>query len=185
MSTPNQSKNTNAFSLQAGISFAVALLTMIFAIFYLPVDPWIRAFLGLGTMFLTTSSFTLAKCVRDAQETAAAVAAARRADRLLAVDLSYRHTAAMQAIRASVAAGSASARPPRQAGRQPATAKRITSLNNVLNSTGAAKARARLSSGRLPGNGLSGLALRMRRTSTETPGDAAADGDEHEPREPG
>ncbi|HSF35558.1 MAG TPA: YiaA/YiaB family inner membrane protein, partial [Nocardioides sp.] len=43
-------------------------LTMIFAIFYLPVDPWIRAFLGLGTMFLTTSSFTLAKCVRDAQE---------------------------------------------------------------------------------------------------------------------
>ena len=44
------------------------LRTMIFAIFYLPVDPWIRAFLGLGTMFLTTSSFTLAKCVRDAQE---------------------------------------------------------------------------------------------------------------------
>ena len=41
---------------------------MIFAIFYLPVDPWIRAFLGLGTMFLTTSSFTLAKCVRDAQD---------------------------------------------------------------------------------------------------------------------
>lgn len=68
MSTPHQSKNTNAFFLQAGISFAVALLTMIFAIFYLPVDPWIRAFLGLGTMFLTTSSFTLAKCVRDAQE---------------------------------------------------------------------------------------------------------------------
>lgn len=63
-----QPKNTSAFYLQAGISFAVALLTMIFAIFYLPVDPWIRAFLGLGIMFLTTSSFTLAKCVRDAQE---------------------------------------------------------------------------------------------------------------------
>ncbi len=69
MSTPNQSsRNTNAFYLQAGISFAVALLTMIFAVFYLPVDPWIRAFLGLGTLFLTTSAFTLAKCVRDAQE---------------------------------------------------------------------------------------------------------------------
>jgi len=63
-----QPKNTSAFYLQAGVSFAVALLTMIFAIFYLPVDPWIRAFLGLGIMFLTTSSFTLAKCVRDAQE---------------------------------------------------------------------------------------------------------------------
>ena len=68
MSTPTHTRNTNAFFLQAGVSFAVALLTMIFAIFYLPVDGWIRAFLGLGTMFLTTSSFTLAKCVRDAQE---------------------------------------------------------------------------------------------------------------------
>jgi hypothetical protein len=68
MTTPTPTKNTNAFFLQAGVSFAVALLTMIVAIFYLPVDPWIRAFLGLGTMFLTTSSFTLAKCVRDAQD---------------------------------------------------------------------------------------------------------------------
>ncbi|MCD4535281.1 hypothetical protein LRP67_14400 [Nocardioides sp. cx-169] len=69
MSTPNSSsKNTNAFFAQAAISFGIALLTMIFAILYLPVDPWIRAFLGLGTMFLTTSCFTLAKCVRDAQE---------------------------------------------------------------------------------------------------------------------
>ncbi len=38
------------------------------AIIYLPVDPWIRAFLGIGTLYLTTSAFTLAKCVRDAQE---------------------------------------------------------------------------------------------------------------------
>ena len=68
MSTPTQPKNTNAFFLQAGISFGIALLTMIFAVIYLPVDPWIRAFLGLGVMYLTTSSFTLAKCVRDAQE---------------------------------------------------------------------------------------------------------------------
>jgi hypothetical protein len=68
MSTPNQSKNTNAFFAQAAISFGVALVAMVFAILYLPVDPWIRAFLGLGVMYLTTSSFTLAKCVRDAQE---------------------------------------------------------------------------------------------------------------------
>jgi hypothetical protein len=68
MSTPTQSKNTNAFYAQAAISFGVALVAMIFAILYLPVDPWIRAFLGLGVMYLTTSTFTLAKCVRDAQE---------------------------------------------------------------------------------------------------------------------
>ncbi|HYH35522.1 MAG TPA: YiaA/YiaB family inner membrane protein [Nocardioides sp.] len=68
MSTPNPPKNTNAFFAQAGISFAVALLAMVFAVLYLPVDPWVRAFLGLGTLYLTTSAFTLAKCVRDAQE---------------------------------------------------------------------------------------------------------------------
>jgi hypothetical protein len=69
MSTPTTNKTTSAFYLQAGISFGIALLTMIFAVIYLPADPWIRAFLGLGTLFLTTSTFTLAKCVRDAQET--------------------------------------------------------------------------------------------------------------------
>jgi hypothetical protein len=86
MSTPNPSKNTNAFFLQAGLSFGVALLTMIFAICYLPVDPWIRAFLGLGTMFLTTSSFTLAKCVRDSQENQAVYARLdqARVDKILA-----------------------------------------------------------------------------------------------------
>ena len=86
MTTPNQSKNTSAFYLQAGVSFGIALLTMIFAVLYLPVDPWIRAFLGLGTLFLTTSSFTLAKCVRDAQENSYVVSRLdqARVDKLLA-----------------------------------------------------------------------------------------------------
>ncbi len=74
MSTSTPTKNTNAFYAQAGISFAIALLTMVFAVIYLPVDPWIRAFLGLGVMYLTTSAFTLAKCVRDAQENQAVYA---------------------------------------------------------------------------------------------------------------
>ena len=86
MDTPNQPKNTNAFYLQAGISFGIALLTMIFAVIYLPVEPWIRAFLGLGTLYLTTSAFTLAKCVRDAQETQSVVSRLdqARVDKLLA-----------------------------------------------------------------------------------------------------
>lgn len=86
MNTPNESKNTNAFYLQAGLSFGIALLTMLFAVIYLPVDPWIRAFLGLGTLYLTTSAFTLAKCVRDAQETQTVVNRLdqARVDKLLA-----------------------------------------------------------------------------------------------------
>ena len=86
METTNSPTNTTAFFAQAGISFAIALLTMLFAIIYLPVDPWIRAFLALGTMFLTTSSFTLAKCVRDNQETQTVVHRLdqARVDKLLA-----------------------------------------------------------------------------------------------------
>jgi hypothetical protein len=69
MTTPNTTqKNTSAFYLQAAASFGVALFTMLAAIYYLPADPWVKGFLALGTMFLTTSTFTLAKCVRDAQE---------------------------------------------------------------------------------------------------------------------
>jgi len=65
--TPS-SRTTTAFYAQAAISFGLALVAMVAAVVYLPVDPWVRAFLGLGTLYLTTSAFTLAKCVRDAQE---------------------------------------------------------------------------------------------------------------------
>ena len=68
MSTSTNSKTTSAFFLQAGLSFAVAVGALIIGIAYLPVDPWMRAFLAIGSLFLVTSSFTLAKCVRDAQE---------------------------------------------------------------------------------------------------------------------
>jgi hypothetical protein len=84
--TPNSVRNTPAFFAQAALSFAVALLAMLFAILYLPVDPWVRAFLGLGTLYLTTSAFTLAKCIRDAQESQAVVTRLdqARVDKILA-----------------------------------------------------------------------------------------------------
>ncbi|MGH3363731.1 MAG: YiaA/YiaB family inner membrane protein [Nocardioidaceae bacterium] len=68
MSTSTNSKTTSAFYLQAGLSFAVAVGALVIGIAYLPVDPWMRAFLAIGSLFLVTSTFTLAKCVRDAQE---------------------------------------------------------------------------------------------------------------------
>jgi hypothetical protein len=69
MTTPDTTqKNTSAFYLQAAASFGVSLFAMMAAIYYLAADPWEKAFLALGTMFLTTSSFTLAKCFRDAVE---------------------------------------------------------------------------------------------------------------------
>ena len=67
-------KNTTAFYAQAAIAFGLALFAMLVAVYYLPADPWPKAFLALATIFLTTSAFTLAKCVRDAQETQHVVA---------------------------------------------------------------------------------------------------------------
>ncbi len=62
--------NTPAFFAQAAISFGVAAIAVGIGITYLPVDRWIRGFLAIGCLFLVSSSFTLAKCVRDHQETA-------------------------------------------------------------------------------------------------------------------
>jgi hypothetical protein len=84
-STP-AAKNTAAFFAQSALAFGIALMTMLVAIFYLPADPWPKAFLALGTLFLTTSSFSLAKCVRDAQESQYMVSRLdqARVDRILA-----------------------------------------------------------------------------------------------------
>jgi hypothetical protein len=80
------SKNTTAFFAQSAVAFGVALFTMLIAIYYLPGEGWPKAFLALGTLFLTTSSFTLAKCVRDAQESQYVVTRLdqARVDRILA-----------------------------------------------------------------------------------------------------
>lgn len=62
------SPTTGAFYAQAAISFAIASVTVVVGIAFLPVDPWVRAFLALGLLFTVSSAFTLAKCVRDRQE---------------------------------------------------------------------------------------------------------------------
>lgn len=72
-----QPKVTAAFYAQAAASFAIGLVSLGIGIFYLPVGGWIRAFLAIGLLYVVTSSFTLAKTIRDAQETGAVV---RRVD---------------------------------------------------------------------------------------------------------
>jgi hypothetical protein len=70
MTTPVQSKSptTAAFFAQAAASFTISAVTVVVGILYLPVDPWVRAFLALGLLYTISSAFTLAKCVRDRQE---------------------------------------------------------------------------------------------------------------------
>jgi hypothetical protein len=68
MTTPVQRPMTAAFFVQAALSFALALVSVAVGVAWLPVDPWQRGFLALGLVFLVSSTFTLAKCVRDKQE---------------------------------------------------------------------------------------------------------------------
>ncbi len=86
MSNAPTTPNTTAFFTQSGISFALALTALLMGSLYLPIDPWMRAFVAVTTLWLTTSAFTLAKCVRDAQEhqQVAARLDQARVDKLLA-----------------------------------------------------------------------------------------------------
>ena len=83
--TPN-AKNTPAYYLMAILSFGIALAVVVIGEVYLPVPAWTRAFLALGTTFLVSATFTLAKCVRDQQENDAVVSRidAARLERMLA-----------------------------------------------------------------------------------------------------
>jgi hypothetical protein len=64
------SKTTAAFFVQAGVAFGVSFLGALGGIYFLPLDPWQRLFLAMTVLFLVTSSFTLAKVIRDQQEAA-------------------------------------------------------------------------------------------------------------------
>ncbi|MFJ8666932.1 YiaA/YiaB family inner membrane protein [Streptomyces sp. NPDC093600] len=66
--TPVKQQNTAAYYMQAVISFGLALSAVSIGIFNLDADAWVRSFLAIAVLYLTTSAFTLAKVVRDRQE---------------------------------------------------------------------------------------------------------------------
>ena len=85
MSTPLRPRTTSAFFLQAATSFAVSLAVTLIGIGYLHESAWVRGFLALGLLYVVTSAFTLAKCIRDRQEEIALVSRVDQArlDKLL------------------------------------------------------------------------------------------------------
>lgn len=50
------------------VCFAIALITMGGGIFFLPVDFWAKGYMTMGMIFLTGSSITLSKTLRDEHE---------------------------------------------------------------------------------------------------------------------
>lgn len=86
MSAPMQSRTTAAYYVQAVLSFALATAALAIGIARLPVDAWMRAFLAVALLYVITSSFTLAKVVRDRQDAGELVSRVDQArlDKLLA-----------------------------------------------------------------------------------------------------
>ncbi|WP_190160088.1 YiaA/YiaB family inner membrane protein [Streptomyces litmocidini] len=66
--TPVKQQNTAAYSMQAVISFGIAIAAVAIGVYRLDASAWVRAFLAISVLYLTTSAFTLAKVVRDRQE---------------------------------------------------------------------------------------------------------------------
>ena len=86
MDTNSHARPTTAFFAQAVASFGISLTAVAAGIVYLPVGAWIRAFLAIGMLYVVTSAFTLAKCIRDQQESSTVVKRVDQArlDKLLA-----------------------------------------------------------------------------------------------------
>lgn len=66
--TPVKQQNTAAYYAQAALSFGLALFAVTVGVYQLEASAWVRAFLAVSVLYLTTSAFTLAKVVRDRQE---------------------------------------------------------------------------------------------------------------------
>lgn len=71
MATTKQINNPDhsaAWSFQVKVSFVVSLTGLILGIVYLPVDPWVRAYLAVAALYSITSAISLSKTLRDEHE---------------------------------------------------------------------------------------------------------------------
>lgn len=68
MNNVSPQKDTAAWILQVWASFMISVCSTGIGIIYLPVDPWIKGFMGMGLTFTIGSTFTLAKTIRDNHE---------------------------------------------------------------------------------------------------------------------
>jgi hypothetical protein len=73
MTVTSQAKPSAAFFIQSIISFAVSISALVIGVVSLEVDVWVRGFLAVGVLYVVTSTFTLAKVVRDQQEATSAL----------------------------------------------------------------------------------------------------------------
>ncbi len=63
-----QPVHSGAWILQTWLSFVLAVGVTAMGVYFLPVDGWMKAFLGMGLLFTVGSTFSLAKTLRDVHE---------------------------------------------------------------------------------------------------------------------
>lgn len=69
MSQPiSNQKDTPAWIIQVWLSFVLSVCATSVGIIYLPVDGWVKGYMGMGLIFSVGSTFTLAKTTRDNYE---------------------------------------------------------------------------------------------------------------------
>lgn len=60
--------HSSAWVIQTWLSFILSVSVTSIGIFYMPVDPWIKAFMGMGLLFSIGSTVSLTKTQRDLHE---------------------------------------------------------------------------------------------------------------------
>ncbi|MBW4443421.1 MAG: hypothetical protein KME10_19750 [Plectolyngbya sp. WJT66-NPBG17] len=60
--------HSSAWVFQAWASFAISVTATTIGICYLPVDGWVKGYVGMGTIFTVASTFSVAKTTRDIHE---------------------------------------------------------------------------------------------------------------------
>ncbi|MBD2019709.1 hypothetical protein H6F43_05840 [Leptolyngbya sp. FACHB-36] len=66
-----QQQHTTAWFVQAWAAFIISVCATTIGVINLPAEgnnAWVKGYLGIGLLFTVSSSFTLAKTVRDIQE---------------------------------------------------------------------------------------------------------------------
>jgi hypothetical protein len=68
MNSQDNPKDTPAWIFQVWASFVASVGVTAIGILFLPVSHWVRAFLGMGLLFVVGSCLSLAKTLRDNHE---------------------------------------------------------------------------------------------------------------------
>jgi hypothetical protein len=68
MNNSNTAGHSNAWIAQTWISFGISLTATLGGIAYLPVDNWVKGYLGMGMLFSVGSTINLSKTTRDIAE---------------------------------------------------------------------------------------------------------------------